>query len=119
MPLPDLKNQILRDSGLVYHNPRYFSEKMELEYQGATYTVWAQFEEEGTAIRDKNNNQRKNDHEHALYQYDKYLWVRQKDIGGHVPKAMRQLLVNGTRYQIREVANEFGEILLTLRRLTE
>jgi len=119
MALPDLKNQIIRDSGLVFHNPRYLSEKMRLTYQGKTYSVWASFEEEGTSVRDKNNNQRKNDNEKALYQYDKYLWVRQSDMGGDIPKRERVILVNGLKYRIREVTVEFGEILITMRRLTE
>ncbi len=116
--LPDLKRQILRDNALVFHNPKGFAEKMEVEYQGKTYHLWAQMEEEGTAVRDKNNNQRKNDHEKVLYQYDKYLWLSQTDMK-FIPKAKRPIKVNGVRYEIREVAVEFGEILLTIRRLTE
>ena len=119
MALPDLKNMIVRDSVRVFHNPKYLSEKMKLTYQGRTYSVWATFQEEGTAIRDLNNNQRKTDHERALYQYDKYLWVNQRDLNGDIPKRERIILVNGTKYRIREVSVEFGEVLLTLRRLTE
>ena len=116
--LPDLKQQIIRDNTQVFLTPSSFAEKMELEYQGTTYSVWAQMEEEGTAVRDKNNNQRKNDHEKALYQYDKYLWVNQRDLK-LIPKAMRPLKVNGVKYQIREVAVEFGVVELIIRRLTE
>ena len=116
--LPDLKQQIIRDNAGVFLTPGSFAEKMELEYQGMTWTVWAQFEEEGTAVRDKNNNQRKNDHEKALYQYDKYLWVNQRDMK-LIPKAMRKLRVNGVQYQIREIAVEFGIVELVIRRLTE
>lgn len=116
--LPSLKGMMLRDNRSVFLNPAGFSEKMELEYQGKTYQVWAQMEEEGTAVRDKNNNQRKNDNEKALYQYDKYLWINRTDLGFY-PKAMRSIYLNGVKYQIREVSVEFGIVELTLRRLTE
>lgn len=116
--LPDLKSQILRDNSAVFMDPQGFAEKMELVYQNRTFMVWAQMEEEGTAVRDKTNNQRKNDHEKTLYQYDKYLWINQTDLG-FIPKAMRNLLVNGVKYQIREVSVEYGIVLLTIRRLTE
>lgn len=116
--LPDLKQQIIRDNTQVFLAPPSFAEKMELEYQGKTWSVWAQYEEEGTAVRDKNNNQRKNDHEKALYQYDKYLWINKRDMK-LIPKAMRTIMVNGVKYQIREVAVEFGIVELIIRRLTE
>ena len=113
-----LKHQILRDNHLVFHNPKDFAEKLRLEYQGRTLEVWGVMEEEGTAVRDKNNNQRKNDREKTLYQYDKYIWLNQQDLK-IVPKAQRNLTVNGVAYMIREVSVEFGEVLLTVRRLTE
>ena len=116
--LPDLKQQIIRDNTQVFLTPDRFAEKMELEYQGKSWSCWAQYEEEGTAVRDKNNNQRKNDHEKALYQYDKYLWINQRDMK-LIPKAMRTLMVNGVKYQIREVSVEFGIVELVIRRLTE
>lgn len=116
--LPDFKQQLLRDVTAVFHNPRDFAEKMALEYQGKTFEIWAVMDEEGTAVRDKNNNQRKNDHEKLLYQYDKYLWIEQRQLG-FVPKSRRTIRLNGTGYEIREVASEFGEIRLTLRRLLE
>lgn len=116
--LPSLKGMLLKDNDMVFLNPKGFSEKMELEYQGKTYQVWVLIEEEGTAVRDKNNYQRKNDHEKALYQYDKYLWINKKDLG-FTPKAMRYLKINGVKYQIREVSVEFGVIELTVRRLME
>lgn len=116
--IPDLKQQIIRDNTAVFLTPDSFAEKMELEYQDKTWNVWAQMEEEGTSVRDKNNNQRKNDHEKALYQYDKYLWVNQRDMK-LIPKAMRTIKVNGVKYQIREIAVEFGIVELVIRRLTE
>lgn len=114
----DLKQQILKDNMAVFHNPKGFSEKMKIEYQGKIMEIWAQMQEEGTAVRDKNNNQRKSDHERLLYQYDKYLWVRREDFGC-IPKKDRKIRVNGILYTIREVAHEFGEILITMRRLDE
>lgn len=114
----DLKHQILRDNGLVFHNPRDFGEKMTLQYQGRTTELWGVMEEEGTSVRAKNNNQRKNDREKTLYQWDKYLWVNQADLK-IIPKRDREIMVNGIKYRIREVASEFGEILITLRRLVE
>ena len=116
--LPDLKQQILRDNTAVFTTPGGFSEKMEIVYQEKSCRVWAQMEEEGTAVRDKNNNQRKNDNEKTLYQYDKYLWITQRDLG-FVPKALRKIRVNGIEYQIREVNVEFGMVELVLRRLME
>ena len=114
----DLKQQLRLDSHRVFHDPKGFSEKMRIEYQGRSIEIFAQIEEEGTAVRDKNNNQRKSDHERLLYQQDKYLWVNQEDFGG-VPKKERKIRVNGFLYIIRDVANEFGEILITMRRLDE
>ena len=114
----DLKQQMLRDNDLVFHNPKGFAQKMVLEYQGKALEVWAQMQEEGTAVRDKNNNQRKNDHEKTLYQYDKYLWVNKREFGC-IPKRERKLRVNGILYVIREVSVEFGLILITIRRLDE
>lgn len=114
----DLKRQILRDNQQVFHNPKGFSEKMRLKYQGRDMEIWAQMQEEGTAVRDKNNNQRKNDNERMLYQYDKYLWVNREDFGC-IPKKERKIQVNGILYIIREVSHEFGEIMMTLRRLDE
>lgn len=116
--LPDLKQQILRDNSGVFVVPGGFAEKMEIVYQEKRYLVWAQVDEEGTAVRDKNNNQRKNDHEKTLYQYDKYLWVSQRDLG-FIPKALREIRINGIKYQIREVSVEFGLVELILRRLME
>lgn len=116
--LPDLKQQILRDNTAAFTAPGGFSEKMEIVYQEKSRRVWAQMEEEGTAVRDKNNNQRKNDNEKTLYQYDKYLWITQRDLG-FVPKALRKIRVNGIEYKIREVNVEFGMVELVLRRLME
>ena len=116
--LPDLKELLLKDAQNVFHDPKGFAEKMRLEYQGKSFDIWAVMEEEGTAVRDKNNNQRKNDNEKVLYQYDKYLWIEKRQLG-FVPKARRKIKLNGTGYEIREVSQEFGEILLTIRRLTE
>ena len=116
--LPNFKHQLLRDVATVFHNPQDFAEKMTLEYQGKSFEIWAVMEEEGTAVRDLNNNQRKNDREKSLYQYDKYLWIEQRQLG-FVPKSRRVIRLNGTEYEIREVSSEFGEIMLTIRRLVE
>lgn len=116
--IKNLKQQLMLDNSRVFHNPKGFSEKMRIEYQGRTMEVWAQMEEEGTAVRDKNNNQRKSDHEKLLYQYDKYLWVNREDFGC-IPKKDRKIRVNGILYTVREVTHEFGEIMMTLRRLDE
>ena len=118
MQLPNFKHQLLLDVAEVFHNPEDFAEKMKFEYQGKSFDIWAVMEEEGTSVRDKNNNQRKNDREKSLYQYDKYLWIEQRQLG-FVPKSKRNIRLNGTEYEIREVSCEFGEILLTIRRLVE
>lgn len=91
---------------------------MKLEYQGRKLDLYCMMDEEGTAVRDKNNNQRKNDRERALYQYDKYIWINQQDFGC-VPKKGRQIKINSVLYEIRAVASEFGEFILTVRRLDE
>ena len=51
--LPDLKQQILRDNTAAFTAPGGFSEKMEIVYQEKSRRIWAQMEEEGTAVRDK------------------------------------------------------------------
>ena len=48
--LPDLKQQIIRDNTQVFLTPDSFAEKMELEYQGKSWSCWAQYEEEGTHL---------------------------------------------------------------------
>lgn len=116
--LPNFKKQILQDRDVVFHNPKGFAEKMRMEYQGREMELWGQMEEEGTAVREKNNNQRKSDNEKSLYQYDKYIWVSQKDFGS-VPKRGRKLTVNGVLYQIMGVSVEYGEIEIIARRLNE
>jgi hypothetical protein len=116
--LPDLKRQMLRDNELVFFNPKGHAEKIRIKYQDREMELWGVIDEEDTAVRDKNNNQRKNDNEKALYQYDKYIWVNLKDFGS-VPKRGRSIQINNVKYFVLGVSVEFGQVKITARKLNE
>lgn len=108
----------MRDTKRVFHNVADFAEISTVEYQGTTYQIPIITEEAGTARRDKNNNQRKNDKEKTLYQYDIVFWMALADLG-RTPRRNRRITVDGMPYDITDVYEEHGELEITCRRLSE
>lgn len=103
------KDMLAKDIADVFNNANEFAEQMLIYYDGQPH-------ENISLILDKtakDRNRNKDDYETLTYKYDATAYINEKELG-FMPKKNHSLVINGVDYNIVEVTNEIGEIVIKL-----
>ena len=103
------KDMLAKDVADVFNNANEFAEKMLIYYDGQAY-------ENTSLILDKtakNRPRNKDDYETLTYKYDATAYINEKELG-FIPKKNHSLIIDDIDYNIVEVSNEMGEIVIGL-----
>lgn len=108
------KAQIQRDIKAVFHNESEFAETMEVRYNGRDYEIPIVLDYEGA----KDRKQPSSDHADGIFVVDVTAYIALNDIGV-VPQKNKRIEIGGDVFNIIQVSNEAGEIILDLEMLDE
>lgn len=108
------KAQIKRDLAAVFHNTDEHADTLNVEYSGKTYNIPVVIDHEGA----KDRQQPSSDHAGGIFIADLRVYISLYDIR-IVPRKETEIVIDSTKYSIKGVGCDAGEITLDLELLDE
>jgi len=109
----NFKAQLERDIKNVFMNLDEFAEIKEIRYNGNCYKIPVVIDSAGAKDRQKTAK----DNAEGIFAVDVVMYVAHSDLQV-MPKQGQKIKVDNKMFEIVSVADEMGELVLGLRRLT-